>query len=68
MIINHTDSTLYYSGNYNLGRYCVSQNTRFARMAVESLLNKKPAPLLPDVAYLPFGCEVDKYQNSKPSL
>jgi hypothetical protein len=64
MIINPKDSTLYYLGNYNLGRYCVAQNTRFARMALQSLLDGKPAPLLPDVAYLAFGCELDKYKQS----
>lgn len=64
MIIDSKDSTLYYLGNYNLGRYCVAQNTRFARMALQSLLEGKPAPLLPDVAYLAFGCELDKYSQS----
>ncbi len=63
MIVNGKDSTVYYSGNYNLGRYCTAKNTRFAEMAIESLLSGKVAPLLPDIAYLPFGCELNRYEE-----
>lgn len=50
------DGQLYFRGNYNLSRYCTDEATEFARVALDSLLAKKPLPAMPKMALTAYGC------------
>lgn len=47
---------LYYRGNYNLSRYCVSPETEFVRLALEACTRGQPLPTFPAAAMIAQGC------------
>ena len=49
---------LFFRGNYNVSRYCLAPGSEFARIALESLLAGKPAPVFPEIAMVAYGCEL----------
>ncbi|WP_185154405.1 redoxin domain-containing protein [Fulvivirga sp. M361] len=51
-------NTLFYKGNYNKARFCLSKNTRFAELALAALLNNEPSPSFPAIAEIAYGCEL----------
>lgn len=55
IIKNHT---VYYKGNYNKARFCLSKNTKFAEQALHTLVNGKDLPDFPIVAEIAYGCEL----------
>jgi hypothetical protein len=50
--------TLYYRGNYNKSRYCTTPHSKYAQMAIDSLLAGTPAPSFDDLATTAYGCEL----------
>lgn len=57
VVILNSD-TVYYKGNYNKARFCLTKNTKFAEIALHSLVNKQPLPVFPAVAAIPYGCSL----------
>lgn len=56
---------LFYKGNYNKARFCLSRNTKFAELALTAMLNGEEPPVFPSVAEIAYGCELPV--NSKKS-
>ncbi len=52
------DETIFYKGNYNRARFCLSRNTKFAEIALQAMVNNEPAPEFPEVALVAYGCEL----------
>lgn len=56
-VILDREKKLFYRGNYNTSRYCVTPQTEFARIALESLLQDSREPSPQSVAATrAFGC------------
>lgn len=53
-----TDHTLYYRGNYNRSRYCTNENSNYAQMAIDSLLQHNPHPVFNRYALTAYGCSL----------
>lgn len=49
---------VFYKGNYNKARFCMTKNTKFAEKALFALMNNEDPPTFPSVAYTPYGCEL----------
>lgn len=49
---------LYYRGNYNLGRYCVADETEFVRISLECCLAHRPPPDFSAAATVALGCQL----------
>jgi len=56
---------VFYKGNYNRARFCVSRNTKFAELALEALVNNEEPPYFPSVAYTAYGCELPSNNQNK---
>ncbi len=54
---------VYYKGNYNKARFCLSKNTKFAEMALKAFVNNEAAPEFPAVAEIAYGCELPSNNN-----
>ena len=52
------EGKIYYKGNYNKARFCLSKNTKFAEQALKAFVNGEDAPVFPTVAEIPYGCEL----------
>jgi hypothetical protein len=63
-VIVDGQSNLYYRGNYNRTRYCTDPETNYAEMALQALLDGKPAPLFDAHARQAYGCSFEE----EPSL
>jgi peroxiredoxin len=61
------DQKIFYRGNYNRARFCVSKNTKFAELALEALINNKACPVFPEVALISYGCELPSHAESNSS-
>ena len=59
-VIVNADQTLFYRGNYNKSRYCTNKNSDYARIALDSLLNKKSLSGFDNQAFLAYGCQLPK--------
>jgi hypothetical protein len=59
-VILNEQQQLYYRGNYNKSRYCTDQNSNYAQMAIDSLLNKEVSPLFNPYAMTAYGCSLPK--------
>ncbi len=59
------NDTIFYKGNYNRARFCLSRNTRFAELALEALINNESAPVFPPVAEIAYGCELPSNSTKK---
>ncbi len=55
-VLLDSNQVVFYKGNYNKARFCVSKNTAFAEKAIKAYLNGEAAPAFPEVAYLAYGC------------
>ncbi len=58
---------IFYKGNYNRARFCVSRNTKFAELALQALVNDEEPPYFPSVAYTAYGCELPSNQPNESS-
>ncbi|MGH9657033.1 MAG: thioredoxin fold domain-containing protein [Bryobacteraceae bacterium] len=67
VILDHR-GRLYYRGNYNTSRYCTNPATEFARLSIEGLLARHPAPLFIASATTAYGCELPRRAASRPGL
>ncbi len=63
-----TKNQLFYKGNYNKARFCLTKNTKFAEMAVKALINNEKLPIFPEVATLAYGCELPNHESKQKSL
>jgi peroxiredoxin len=61
------DSTIYYKGNYNRSRFCSSNATAFANLALTCFLEEKPLPVMPEVALIPYGCSLPSNKDNDGS-
>jgi peroxiredoxin len=52
------DQKIFYKGNYNKARFCLSKNTKFAEMALTALMKNEEPPMFPSVAEIAYGCEL----------
>ena len=59
------DQKVYYKGNYNKARFCLSKNTKFAAQALEAMVKGEKVPDFPIVAEIAYGCELPT--NTKKS-
>jgi hypothetical protein len=59
---------LYYRGNYNKSRYCVSPGSEYAKMAIDSLLAIKQPPAFNRFAFTAYGCAVPIPNNTLMSI
>ena len=57
--------TIFYKGNYNRARFCLSKNTKFAELALTALLSNKTLPDFPAVAGIAYGCELPSNSPSR---
>ncbi|MDB5250133.1 MAG: hypothetical protein JWQ40_4527 [Segetibacter sp.] len=57
-VILKPDNKLYYRGNYNRSRYCTDKKSEYAKLALNSLLNKKMNIGFSDYAVKAYGCEL----------
>jgi hypothetical protein len=55
-VLLDVNRNLYYRGNYNRTRYCADNNSNFAQIALDSLLNKSQNPLFDKLALKAYGC------------
>jgi hypothetical protein len=58
------DKALYFRGNYNRSRYCTSQASNYAELALVSFLNRQPSPAFGLEASLAYGCELADQTNT----
>ncbi|WP_225865541.1 TlpA family protein disulfide reductase [Dyadobacter aurulentus] len=58
-----TDHRLYYRGNYNASRYCTDEQTAFAKIALEGLLQNESLPILDRKALTSYGCTMPVCKN-----
>ncbi|MEQ9169223.1 MAG: redoxin domain-containing protein [Fulvivirga sp.] len=57
------DHKVYYKGNYNKARFCLSKNTKFAAQALEAMVKGEKVPDFPMVAEIAYGCELPSNTN-----
>ena len=62
------DQKIYYKGNYNKARFCLSKNTKFAAQALEALVKGEPVPDFPFVAQIAYGCELPANTSNDKNL
>jgi len=55
-VLLDSNRVVFYKGNYNKARFCVSKNTAFAEKAINAYINGEAAPAFPEVAYVAYGC------------
>lgn len=55
---------LYWRGNYNVSRYCVTPETEFARIALERLCDGSAAPADDPRALVAWGCPLPTSEES----
>jgi hypothetical protein len=67
-VILDANNLLYFRGNYNKSRYCTSQTSNYAELALLSFLNKSPAPIASLEASIAYGCELPDQINSPIEL
>ncbi len=63
-VIIDANNEVYYKGNYNKARYCVSRNTRFVEKALSALVRNEPLPFMPMIATIPYGCAIEDENES----
>lgn len=66
VILKH--DTIYYKGNYNKARFCLTKNTKFAEIALHSLVNNRPLPVFPALAEIPYGCSLPSNETNSSFL
>lgn len=63
-VIIAKDKSIYFRGNYNKSRYCTSQASNYAELALLSFIHNQPPPILELRASLSYGCELPGQTNS----
>lgn len=63
-----SERTIYYKGNYNKARFCLSKNTKFAEQALIALVDDEPPPVFPSIAVISYGCELPSNTSNQKSL
>lgn len=59
---------IYFSGNYNKARFCTTQNTKFASLALSAMVAGKEAPVFPELATIAYGCELPANGNTNTRI
>jgi hypothetical protein len=54
---------IFFSGNYNRARFCTTQNTKFASLALSAMVEGREAPVFPELATVAYGCELPANGN-----
>lgn len=69
-IVLDQEGKIMYRGNYNRARYCSTRDTWFTEMVIKAKLAGQPVPVLPDLAYQAYGCNLpsDQERLSKGSF
>ncbi|WP_155177967.1 TlpA family protein disulfide reductase [Fulvivirga lutimaris] len=62
------DQKVYYKGNYNKARFCLSKNTKFAAQALEAMVKGEKVPDFPVVAEIAYGCELPTNTNKSKTF
>ncbi|HOS47960.1 MAG TPA: AhpC/TSA family protein [Bacteroidia bacterium] len=57
-VLISTDNKLFFRGNYNSNRYCTNSSSFFPELAIKSYLKGDDQALLPDNAYVAYGCSI----------
>jgi hypothetical protein len=57
-VLISTDRKLFFRGNYNTSRYCTNSTSFFPELAIKSYLKGDAQALLPDNAYVAYGCPI----------
>lgn len=60
-----SNNKLYFRGNFNKSRYCTDPNSNFAQMAMDSLLQHKPAPYFSELAVQSYGCQIPANETAQ---
>ncbi|HET8860812.1 TlpA family protein disulfide reductase [Marivirga sp.] len=55
---------IYFSGNYNKARFCTTQNTKFASLALSAMVEGREPPIFPELATVAYGCELPANGNT----
>jgi hypothetical protein len=63
-VILTQDNVLYFRGNYNKSRYCTSQASNYAELALLSFIHNAQPPVFDVAASLSYGCELSDQTNS----
>jgi len=59
---------IYFKGNYNKARFCTTQNTKFASIALAAMVSGKEAPIFPELATIAYGCELPANGNTNSRI
>ena len=59
-VLLDAEGKLYYRGNYNSARYCVSPASEYVRIALESLVAGQPSPTFTPGATVAYGCAIPR--------
>ncbi len=63
-VIVGKEGRLFFRGNYNRSRYCTSQASNYAELALLSFINGRQLPLFGALTTTPYGCELPDQTNS----
>jgi peroxiredoxin len=67
-VILDKSAVIYFKGNYNKSRFCTRKETRYVEIALDSLIENKPLPLLvQNELTLPYGCSLPSDETSEAS-
>ena len=61
-VVLNVNNELFYRGNYNKSRYCMDEETRYAKQAVKNLLLNKNTKL-DAIAFKAYGCSAPNCTN-----
>lgn len=59
---------IYFSGNYNRARFCTTQNTKFASLALSAMIEGREPPVFPELATVAYGCELPANGNTNTRI
>lgn len=65
-IVLDQEGKIVYRGNYNRARYCSTRDTWFTEMVIKAKLAGQPIPVLPDLAYQAYGCNLPSDEGGIP--
>lgn len=63
-----SDNKLYFRGNFNKSRYCTDPASNFAQMAIDSVIQNKPAPYFSELAVQSYGCQIPNNDAAQPNI
>jgi len=59
---------VFFSGNYNKARFCTTQNTKFASLALSAMIEDREPPVFPELATIAYGCELPANGNTNTRI